>query len=176
MATNKTTVNIDFFDNAISIAGDIINGLQKDDINMKLASIKKLNELPKLPRDQESRQLKIYDKAKEEYKNVHRTAARAIMDVLDSTFTGTHDKSDSYNYDSPEEPLAAAEAIKLLPNAFIGGPIKTALNSNDPNVQKIAIDYYESLPNDVRISQIFPPKFNILIKEVKAKVLKILEG
>jgi hypothetical protein len=172
MPSVSTDYDVDFFTNAISIAEDIIRKLKKDDMQKKLDTIEMLNDLPKLPRDKESKQLMIYKEANKVYKDLYIAVARAIMFILDSTFAGIHDETDSYNYALPSGPIAAAEAIKLLPNAFVGGPIKSAINSNDPYVQMIAIEYFESLPSDIRISEIFPKDFNLLIKRLKPKVMQ----
>jgi hypothetical protein len=170
MPTYTTTYDIAYFTNAISIAEKLIRDLKRDDIREKLETIRMLNELPKLPRDEESKSLKIYKPANEVYKKLYIEVARAIMFIIDSNYGGVHDKSESYNYAFPKEPVEAAEAIKLLPNAFVGGPIKSAVNSNYPQVQGIAIEYFETLPGDVRVSDIFPKGFGITLKKLKAKL------
>lgn len=168
--SKAVSYNVDYFNNMISMAKTIIRNLQKEDIQDKLDSVYMLNDMPKMPRDSESRQLKIYEEANEVLKTLYVAAARAIMFVLDSNFTGVHDKTESFNYSSAKEPIAAVEAIKLLPNAFVGGPLKSAINNNDPNVQLIAIEYFESLPANIRISAIFPDDFNLKIKKLKQKI------
>jgi hypothetical protein len=162
--------NTDYFKEIISITEKIIRSLQKEDVQTKLNSLQMLKDLPDLPRDSGSKQLKMYKETKEVLKQLHIAAAIAIMSIIESNYTGIHDKTESYNYASPKEPIAAVEAIKLLPNAFIGGPIKSAVNSTDPNVQLIAINYYESLPSDIRISEIFPKNFSISVKKLKQKL------
>jgi hypothetical protein len=170
MPKNKNFYNTDYFKEIISKAENVIQSLQKEDIQTKLNSLLKLNDLPELPRDSESRQLKIYKETKEVLKQLYIAAAKAIMDIIESNYSGVHDKTESYNYTTPKEPVNAAETIKLLPNAFIGGPIKTAINSTDPKVQMIAINYFETLPSDIRISQIFPKDFSIAVKKLKLKL------
>ncbi|MFH0974903.1 MAG: hypothetical protein V1874_03875 [Spirochaetota bacterium] len=170
MSNTKNLYDVDYFKGIISMAEDIARSVQKEDIQIKLNSLKKLNDLPRMPRDSESKQLKIYKETTESLKKLHIAAARAIMGIIESNFTGVHDKTESYNYASPKEPIAAAEAIKLLPNAFIGGPIKSAINSTNLNVQRIAIEYFESLPSDIRISEIFPKDFSVLVKKLKQKM------
>lgn len=170
MAKSKTSYNVEYFNNMISMAKKIIQNLKKEEIQAKLDSIYMLNKLPKMPRDSESRQLKIYNEANNILKILYIFSARAIMQIIDSTYTGIHDKTESYNYTSPKEPVAAAEAIKLLPNAFVGGPVKSAINSNDPKVQMIAINYFESLPGSVKISSVFPDNFSLIVKKLKKKL------
>ncbi len=160
----------EYFMNAISFVDQILKGLKVEDAQKKLKSIKKLSELSEIPKDDESRQLKIYKETVETYKRMYVEVARAIMYVLDSNYSGLHDESESYNYAPPKEPVAAVEAIKLLPNAYIGGPIKSAINTNNQFIQKIAIDYFESLPIDIRISNIFPDGYSVLIKKLKSKI------
>lgn len=174
MSRNKNVYNIDYFTEAINIAEKFIRLLTKDDIETKLKAINALEKIPELPRDKESRQLKIYKEAGKVYKELYIAIARAIMSVLDSPFAGLHDKHESYNYSAPNEPVKAVEAIKFLPNAFVGGPIKSAINSHYPFVQKIAIEYFEKLPGDIRISEIFPKNYNLFIKRLKPKVNKQL--
>jgi hypothetical protein len=170
MPNNKNLNNVDYFNDIISKAENIIRSLQKEDMQTKLNSLLKLSDLPELPRDSNSRQLKIYKETKEVLKQLYIAAAKAIMDIIESNYTGIHDKTESYNYATPKEPVDAAESIKLLPNAFIGGPIKSAINSTDPKVQMIAINYFETLPSDIRISSIFPKDFSILIKKLKQRL------
>jgi hypothetical protein len=152
------------------MARKIIQNLNKEDIQRKLDSIYMMKKLPKMPRDSKSRQLKIYDEANNVLKTLYIAVARAIMQIIDSNYSGFHDKTASYNYESPNEPVAAAEAIQLLPNAFIGGPIKSAINSTDPKVQMTAINYFESLPNSIKISSIFPDNFSLAVKKLKQKL------
>jgi hypothetical protein len=170
MPDNKNVYSVKYFEEIISMAEKIIRSLQKEEIQTKLNSLKMLEDLPAMPRSSESKQLKIYKETVEVLKTLHIAAARAIMSIIESNYTGIHDKTESYNYATPNEPVVAAEAIKLLPNAFIGGPIKSAINSNDPKVQMIAINYFETLPSDIRISGIFPKDFSILIKKLKQKL------
>ncbi len=170
MPGKATQHNIEFFREIISAAEKIIGFLQKEDINTKLNALKMLQELPQIPRDSESKKLKIYKETNDVLKKLHIASAKAIMHIIESNYKGIHDRTESYNYETPREPVEAAEAIKLLPNAFIGGPIKSAVNSTDPKVQMTAINYYESLPDDIRISEIFPKNFSIAVKKLKQKL------
>lgn len=174
MTSKTTNHNVEYFTNAIFEAENIIRKLKSSGIDAKINSIALFTELPKLPRDEESRQLKIYKEASETYKKLYIEVARAIMHVIDSSYAGFHDKAESYNYSPEQAPIAAVEAIKSLPNAFIGGPIKTAVASANPVVQKIAIEYFETLPSDIRISEVFPKDFNHQIKKLKPIVEKKL--
>ncbi|MBN2403824.1 MAG: hypothetical protein JXN64_15725 [Spirochaetes bacterium] len=170
MSNKINKYNVEYFKEIISITEKIIRLLQKDEVQIKLNSLKMLEDIPQLPRDSESRQLKIYKETNEVLKKLYIASARAIMQIIESHYTGIHDKTASYNYATPIEPIMAAEAIKLLPNAFIGGPVKSAINSNDPRVQRIAINYFESLPGDIRISGIFPKDFSLVIKKLEQKL------
>ncbi len=170
MPAYTTMYDVAYFTEAISNAEKIIRDLKNDDLHKRMDSIIMLNDLPRLPRDEESKKLQIYKKVNEVYKKLYIEVARAIMNIIDSNYSGVHDKTESYNYAAPKEPVAAAEAIKLLPNAFIGGPIKSAINSINPQVQRVAIEYFETLPSDIRISGIFPKDFNLLVKKMKVKL------
>jgi hypothetical protein len=172
MISYQVKYDVAYFTEAIDMAEKIIRDLKKEDLSRKLEAIQRLSEMPKLPRDEESRKLKIYKTATEIYKQMHIEIARGIMGIVDSNYAGIHDKSESYNYAAPNEPVIAAEAIKLLPNAFIGGPVKSAINSINPKVQQVAIEYFDTLPSDIRISEIFPKDFSILVKKLKAKLEK----
>jgi hypothetical protein len=170
MPDKITQYNTDFFKEMIAIAENIIRSLQKEDEKVRLNALTMLQDIPQMPRDSQTRQLKIYKETNTVLKKLYIASAKTIIQIIESNYTGFHDKAESYNYASPKEPIAAAEAIKLLPNAFIGGPIKSAVNSTDPNVRMIAINYYESLPSDIRISEIFPKNFSLIIKKLKVKL------
>ena len=103
--TKTLTYDVDYFTEAIHTAETIIRNLTKDDNDKKLAAIQQFTEISVLPRDEESKQLKIYKEATKVYKDLYIAIARAIMSILDSSFVGIHDATESYNYTPWRRPI-----------------------------------------------------------------------
>jgi hypothetical protein len=112
--------------------------------------------------------MKEYVEAKEVYKRLYTLAARSIMEIIGTDFMkGRHDPKTSFNYADPAEPLKAAQKIGFLPKAYMGGPIKAAVSSPYPAVNRVAVSYYDVLPQDLKYSQTFNDQIRKRIRSIK---------
>ena len=148
----------------------IIEGLDVEDIRKKLSAIAQIEQLSNVSCDDEIRELKEYRSLKGTLKDLHIAIARSIMDILSSEASFSGDAESSFNYTEPLDEMLAAEYIKLLPNAYIAGPMKTAIKSPHLKVIEIAIDHYDSLPSDVKYSGLFPDDFKQVVRAIKTKI------
>jgi hypothetical protein len=153
-----------------SMAALILEGLRDTNVNNRLDTLSRLEDLPDLSADREMKEMKDYAEVKGILKKLYIEAARAIMKILDTYGTFDGDPAASFNYKEPREPIRAAESIRLLPNAFIAGPMKSAIANQQVKVRKIAIEYYDSLPTDLRYSGIFPEDFPNVVKKAKSEL------
>lgn len=153
-----------------SMAATIMKGFQDENSKKRLDTISMLEEIPDLAADKEMKEMKDYGEIKGILKKVYIESARTIMKTLETEYTFVGDKEDSFNYKEPLEPIQAAECIKILPNAFIAGPMKTAILNKHEKVRRIAVEYYDSLPTDLKYSGIFPEDFPQLIKRIKSEL------
>ncbi|MCP4138363.1 MAG: hypothetical protein GY754_45800 [bacterium] len=147
----------------------ILQGLEHEDINIKLEAITLMANLPSLPDDEESKSLKAYKEIKALYKQLYTGSARFIMDVLGSDFSyGSNDAENSFNFTEAEEPIIAAKGMCYLPNAYIGGPIRAAVESPNKTVKEIALQFYDSLPSDLKYSRIITDGVRTKIRAIRA--------
>ena len=154
-----------------ALARVIIKELESDDIDDKLKTLDKLNKLPELPTKDGIYEYKEYSETKDLYKRVYTLAARTIMDILNTDHMHfRHDPSSSFNYTDPVEPIKAAESIKFLPKAYMGGPVKAAVQSPYEKVYTLGVNYYDSLPRDLKYSQSFPDSIRKRIRSIKAHI------
>jgi len=148
----------------------IIKELESEDLYDKLDTLDRLNRLPELPTDSVSCELKEYKETRDIYKRLYTIAARSIMQVLNSNFfLGAHDPSHSFNYSDPREPVRAAEKIQYLPKAYMGGPIRAAVTSPYPMVNKMAVEFYDELPQEMKFSSTFPDEVRKKIRNIRGK-------
>ncbi|MCP4135800.1 MAG: hypothetical protein GY754_32835 [bacterium] len=162
LETKKNTL-----DNCADMAQKIIDGLEDDDIRKSLNIICMIEDLPDISSDAELKTLKRYKEVKDILKKVYVTTARTIISILSSDVHFSSDAETSFNYIEPMEPLLAAEYMKLLPNAFVGGPMKAAINCPMDKVQQIAVEHYDSLPSDFKYSGIFPSEFKKRVRQLR---------
>ncbi len=163
----KKKAAIDF---SINLALEIIEGLKDDDIRRTLNNICKLESLPDLSGDDEVKDFKEYQAMRGVLKKLYIETARTIIDILGSEGGFSCDEANSYNYTEPLEAMLAAEYIKMLPKAFIGGPMKAAMNHPHGSVRRIVIEYFDSLPKELQYSDIFPANFRKSVKMMKAQL------
>jgi len=151
-----------------NLALKIIKELEENDIQDQLTILDMLDKLPDLPSDYASCELKEFHETKEIYKKLYSITARAIMNIINSDFVhGMHDPSNSFNYSDPKEPATAADQIKYLPKAYSGGPIRAAISSPYKRVNKIALEFYDELPSDMKYSDIFSNNIRKKIRSLK---------
>ena len=152
-----------------SIALKILKSLNTTDLNEKLGALELLDSLPPLPSTDRALELKEFHETKEIYKRLYTICARSIMEIIGSDFTfGSHDPTHSFNYCDPEEPKLAAEKIRFLPKAYMGGPIKAALGSPYNQVNRIAVNFYEALPHDIKYSGSFPDAVRKRVRSIQS--------
>ncbi len=149
---------------------DIYNSLDSEEIEEQLDAVEKLQITNELMSDSSIKELGEYKQVREVYKKLHIKTAKTLMSILESSSSFSCDERHSFNYSEPKEQIKAAECIRLLPNAFIGGPMKSAMNSRNPKVLKIAINHFKTLPPAVRVSDVFPPNFGNVIRTIDAKL------
>lgn len=148
----------------------IIERMKAEETSKKLEAIKQIGHLEDFYGDEEMKQLKEYREYKDIQKKLNIATAKTLMNILDTAKSFSGDPVTSFNYTEPVELLDAAECIKLLPNAFIGGPMKSALNNSSVKVKKIALDYFDSLPREVKYSEVFPPNFTKLAAKIRSQL------
>lgn len=151
-----------------NLASSIINDLKLEDVRKQLNTICRIEELPDLATDCDMKEMKDYVEVREILKKTYIEVARALMAILSAEDAYSADQKTSFNYSEPLEPMLAAEYIKLLPKAYIAGPMKAAVRNPHAKVRRIAIEYYDSLPSDLRYSGLFPVDFNKTIAKLKA--------
>lgn len=146
----------------------IVKKLDNDNIKVQLQVIQMIEKLPNISGDETIRELKEYKQVRNLLKQLYIKVAVTIMEILNAQNNFSSDIEHSFNYQEPVEQILAAEYISLIPNAFIGGPMKVAVTHSNSTVRKIAIDYYETLPSDIKYSEIFPPDFRQIIRGIKS--------
>lgn len=151
-----------------NLACCIQEDLKNEDVRARLNAICRIEELPDITADESLREYKDYREVREVLKETYIEVARSIMGILEAEDAYSADPATSFNYTEPLEPLLAAEYIKLLPKAYIAGPMKSAVRNPHRKVRQIAIDYYDSLPADLKYSGLFPVDFNKTIARLKA--------
>ncbi|HOO73291.1 MAG TPA: hypothetical protein PK926_16145 [Spirochaetota bacterium] len=150
------------------MAQKIIQNLTDSDISLKLKTLEKLDDLPPLPTDNSTWDLKEFVETKDVYRRLYTLAARSIMEIINANYMhGRHDPAKSFNYVDPTEPLKAAEKIGFLPKAYMGGPIKAAVSSPYLEVNKVAVSFYDVLPQDLKYSQTFPDPIRKKIRSIR---------
>ncbi|MBN1500003.1 MAG: hypothetical protein JW982_07605 [Spirochaetes bacterium] len=149
---------------------DIYNSLDSEEVAEQLDAVERLEELSVMMGDNSIKDLAEYKHVREVLKKLHIKTAKTLMSILESSASFSNDERHSFNYSEPKEQIQAAEDIKLLPNAFIGGPMKSAMNSKNPKVLRVAIDHYKSLPSSVRVSDVFPPNFGNIVRTIDSKL------
>ncbi len=150
------------------LAMAIIQELEKSGATDKLDILDKLDALPPLPTDNDTWDLKDFKETKDVYKRLYTLAARSIMEIINTNFMhGRHDPDKSFNYADPIEPLKAAKKIGFLPKAYMGGPIKAAITSPYNEVNKVAVQFYDILPQDMKYSESFPDIMRKRIRSIK---------
>lgn len=150
-------------------AQKISKELMKEDVNKQLNAICMIEKIPNISGDEELREMNDYSDVKTTLKQLYIDTARTIMNILGKESGFVNDQDHSFNYEEAKEPLLAAEYIKLLPNAYISGPMKSAINHTSTKVKKIAIDHYDSLPSEIKYSEVFAHDFRQIIRSIKAK-------
>lgn len=152
------------------IAAKIMKELKDEKQEKQLNAIHMITDFPELSGDEEMKQMHGYKEVKEIMKKVYIESAKTIMNILDSSVAYSNDPKISFNYKKPVNQITAAEYIKILPNAFIGGPMKSAIKHPHPKVVKIAVDYYDSLPSDLKYSDVLPADFKNVIRKKKLEL------
>lgn len=154
-----------------ALAKEIIQKLENSDIDDKLELLEKLDELPPLPSDDRIYEYKEFTEAKESYKQLYKLSARAIIEILGSDLMhGRHDPGSSFNYEDPAGPIVAAKHIQNLPKAYMGGPIKAAIQSPYKKVNELGVNYYDSLPKDLKYSETFPDPIRKKIRTIRQHI------
>ncbi len=152
------------------IAKSIMKELKNENQKTQLNGIYMLKQCPDLSSDDELKEMQDYKEVKEIMKQVYIESAKTIMKILDSSVAYSSDHKTSFNYMEPVDQMLAAEYIKILPNAYIGGPMKSAVNHPHPKVVRIAVDYYDCLPADLKYSDVMPRGFKEIIRKKKAEL------
>jgi len=152
------------------IARNIMKELKNENQRKQLNAIYMLKQFPDLSSDEEIKDMQDYKEVKEIMKQVYIESAKTIMKILDSSAAFSSDPKTSFNYMEPLDQMLAAEYIKILPNAFIGGPMKSAVNHPHPKVVRIAVEYYDSLPSDLKYSDVMPRGFKEVIRKKKSEL------
>lgn len=148
----------------------IIDGLKVDDVKKKLKLIRMIEDFPDFSGDDEIKERSDYHELKKLLKTLYIEIARTIMAILDVGEDYVVNRQSSFTHSEPVDAMEAAECIKLLPNAYIGGPMKSAISNPHLKVKKIAVDYYGSIPADVKFSGVFPTDFSKVVMELKTKL------
>lgn len=155
---------------SVKVIDQIIEGLKAEETKIKLTFLQQIRDLPDLSLDEDIKQMKEYREYRNQLKKMHVATAKTIMHILDTEKTFSGDPETSFNYSEPVELLQAVQCITLLPNAFIGGPIKSAVNNPNIKVKVFALDYFDSLPREVRYSDVFPPNFTKLMAQLRSQI------
>ena len=143
--------------------------LEQEEIREKLNTISRLEKLREMENDREFANLKEYKEVKAVCKKLYITVAKTLIDILNSQGMFSTDSEHSFNLTDPIEQMLATEYIKLLPNAYIGGPMKAAAISPFQQVHAIVADHYSNLPGEVKYSDIFPSNFAKMIRTIRPK-------
>ena len=146
---------------------ELMGKLEDENRSNVLNAINSIQEIPNLTGDDELKELKEYPVMRSTLKNLYVATARALINIFNEDADFSCDEVNSFNYVEPLEVMLAAKYIKLLPKAFIGGPIKAALSHPYHKVQKIAVDYFDSLPDDLKYSDIFPTNFRSSVRVIR---------
>jgi hypothetical protein len=157
-------------ENCSKAVSQIIEGLKAEETKKKLEVLNQIRNLPDISGDEDIKQMKEYRQYRELLKSMHKATAKTIIHILDTEKSFSGDPEISFNYTEMVELQQAAECITLLPNAFIGGPIKSAINNRSVKVKLFALDYFDSLPREVRYSDVFPPNFTKLMAKLRAQL------
>ncbi len=152
------------------IAKVIMEELKDENIRKQLNTICKLESFPDLSLDDEMKEMKDFREVKGILKQVYIEVARTLMKILDISTADMITEQTSFNNTEPYDQMLAAEYIKMLPNAFISGPMKSAIKSPFKQVVKIVVEYYDSLPSDLKYSDIFPIGFKDIVRKRKSEL------
>ena len=169
----KTTVKdktIELQECNFAIDGIYSGIINSEEVKDKINAIKSIEFLPEIISDNSLYHMNGYKEMRGNLKRLYIKVAETIMDILKFDKIFDDERDNSFTEADYTEVIEAAECIKLLPNAFIGGPMKAAIGCHNADVLKFVSRYYRTLPTDLKVSEVFPPDFRNKVRQVNLQL------
>lgn len=141
-----------------------------EEVKDKIAAMKSIEFLPEIISDNSLYNLNGYKEMRGNLKRLYIKVAETIMEILNSNKVFCDEKENSFVDEDYTVVIEAAKCVKLLPNAFIGGPMKAAIGCQNADVLKFVSTYYRTLPTDLKVSEVFPPDFRNKVRQVNMQL------